>query len=219
MQASGSKVTELLAHLEELWRLEDQLFDSFSAEDWQRKHGKDWVFADVPYHLAYFDRTVAEGLEAGDAVPAEKQKVLHTMGELNGWNAAKFAERPPGQTVEESRKQLGAARDAVRAATVKMTDTDLETRAWFPLPGIGWSTKRYLLMGSRSHNFSEYTQLVIRAKRPAPRPSGAVIHGAIAFYMQFFPAFMNREQAAGKRFTAVMAFTGDSGGGLDVPCE
>jgi hypothetical protein len=55
---STTRIEDPLDYLENLWRVYDTLFDSLSAADWRRKHGKDWAIGDLPYHLYYFDRDV-----------------------------------------------------------------------------------------------------------------------------------------------------------------
>jgi hypothetical protein len=82
----------LMAQLEEIWRHIDTLLDPLTPADWQRQHGKDWIFADLPYQLGYYDRdTVANPILKGTNLPADEQKLMRTMGELDAWNARKFA--------------------------------------------------------------------------------------------------------------------------------
>lgn len=89
-------------HLEELWGCLDGLFAELEPRDWSRKHGPDWVLADLPYHLAYFDRDIiADPIEQGPNLPLEARLSLSSQVEINAWNAQKLAERPAGQTVTE----------------------------------------------------------------------------------------------------------------------
>ena len=100
----------LLADLEDLWLALDQLLDGMQGSDWQRKHGKDWVYADVPFHLSYFDRDiVAVPLGRGLNVPLSEQIPRRSDAELNAWNEEKFRQRPTGQTVEQSLFRCGPA--------------------------------------------------------------------------------------------------------------
>src|SRR5262249_40949698 len=66
-----AQVDGTMGQLEELWGHLDTLFDAIeTAGDWGHQHGPNWTFADVPYHLAYFDRElVVRALELGAQYP------------------------------------------------------------------------------------------------------------------------------------------------------
>lgn len=127
-------VSKLRAMLEELWSALDSLFDEMSTADWQRPHGADWIFADLPYHLSYMDRLfVARPIEFGEKLPVAEQVQLRTFNDLNEWNKINFADRPEGQKVEKSLEQMLESRDYVRQVVAKMTDADLAKPIWFPM--------------------------------------------------------------------------------------
>src|SRR5262245_9886907 len=92
----------LLADLEDLWRCLDELFASLAPDDWSRRHGKHWTFADVPYHLGYFDRDiVAYPIEQGLDLPTAAHWAARSNSQLNAWNERMFARRPPDQTAAQ----------------------------------------------------------------------------------------------------------------------
>src|SRR5690349_10368226 len=65
---------ELMLQLEELWACCDILLTDLPAPKWHDKFGRDWEYADVPRHLAYFDQIIiAEPIRLGASIPAEKQ--------------------------------------------------------------------------------------------------------------------------------------------------
>ena len=203
----------LLAGLEELWRCFDELVATFTPRDWARKHGKDWTFADVPYHLSYFDRdVVARPIERGSDVPPAEQRVHRTGAELDGWNAEKFAARPAGQTVAQSLEQMRAGREAIRRAVAGLTDADLDRQGWCHLLGTGWITVRLALTACLGHTWGHYSQLRLYARRTGPLPRPEVTHAALSFYAGVLPGFVNRDLAAKTTLTAVMEFTGPGGG-------
>ncbi len=208
----AGNLNESLPHLEEIWGLQEQAFAGFSSADWQHRHGKDWVFADLPYHLDYFDGEVARAISRGNDAAPEGRSVQRTMAELDAWNAEKFRERPAGQTPEQSVAGLKGTRDAIRQALAGKDDTVLSQPAWFPLVGFGAASVGTLLEGCVAHNWSEYHQLLVRAGRSGPRPSSALTHAALNTYMHFLSAFVKPQRARGKEFTATMAFTGEGGG-------
>jgi DinB superfamily/SCP-2 sterol transfer family len=203
----------LMADLEDLWQKIDTILDSLRRTDWSRKHGKDWTFGDVPYHMAYFDREViANGIARGPNMRADERQALRSVAELNAWNARKFAERSANQTVEQSLAQMRAGRDAIRQAVAGLSDADLDRPAWSSLPGGGWQTVRRALEMCTAHTWNHLMELRLRLKRTSPEPQPSQTHRALAFYMNFFPAMCNRAQAATTRFTSVMEFTGPGGG-------
>ena len=75
MQAvAATTPASLLADLDDLWQNLDAIFVSLGSSDWSRQHGPHWTFADVPYHLAYFDREiVAHPIERGPDLPTAEQ--------------------------------------------------------------------------------------------------------------------------------------------------
>jgi hypothetical protein len=213
MATTNTSLGMLMADLEDLWQKIDTILDSLEPADWSRKHGKDWIFADVPYHLAYFDREViAHVIARGADVPVHERQVMRSMVELNDWNARKFTERPATQTVQQSLTQMRASRDAIRQATAALTDADLDRRAWSSLPGGGWQTIRSALEGCTAHTWNHLMELRLRLKRTSPAPTPSQTHRALGFYMNIFLAMCNRTQAANTRFTSVMEFTGPGGG-------
>jgi hypothetical protein len=208
-----STLNALRADLEDLWQKIDEILTNLEPADWSRKHGKDWTYADVPYHLAYFDRDlVANGITRGPDVPVSERSSLRSMAELNDWNARKFAERPADQTVERSLLQMRASRDAIRRVAAALQDDDLGRPVWVPLPGTGWMTVRGVLEACIVHTWNHFMELRLRLKWSEPAPTPSQTHRALAFYVNFFPATLNRALAANMPFTAVMVISGPGGG-------
>ena len=204
----------MLANTENLWDCFDELIESLqSVGDWNQKHGADWVFADVPYHLMYTDRDLVAGpIERSEKVPAEEQRVQHTIRELNAWNAAKFTERPDGQTPQDSVNQWRAMRTQGRQALTGLSDDQLSSPVWFPLVGCGWVPAMVSAAFAVAHTWSEFTQLRYHMDQALPEPSPDAVHGAVSFLQGLMPAFLDAEQAKGLQFTAVMEYTGPAGG-------
>jgi len=207
----------LLADYESLWHCLDELFASMTPADWARRHGKDWRYADVPYHLAYFDRDIViRPIERGADVPPGEQRVLRSMAELNDWNAQRFAQRPGSQTVEQSLGQMRASREGIRRLLSTLRDADLDRKAFVELPGAGWTRVGTVLTMGCGHTWSELTALRLRMKRETPLPIPSATHRAIAMYMGFLPLFVNREQEAKATLTAILDFTGPGGGAWTI---
>lgn len=202
------QINELMSHIGELWDHLDTLFDDLNATDgWAGKHGADWIFADVPYHLAYCNKDIIiRGLEAGEDMPKEEQELLSSRETVNSWNARKFSMRPAGQTADQSVVQWRSTCDHIRSMTDQMSDLDLDQPFWMPLY-LGWTTARQGLEFTRGHDWSEFTQLRIHMGREEPLPSAAITRAYLGRMLGFFPMFLNPEAAADRQFTAVYAFT------------
>ena len=214
MSTNGrSEIEALMDQIEEMWGHQDSLFKSISESNaWDRKHGPDWTFADVPYHLAYCNRDlIARAIECGRDLPAEERIIFNSPADLNAWNARKFAERLADQTVQETLAQLQASRDEIRRVTAGMTDADLDRPTWFPFQfagGDGWVTARMPMMFCLTHDWSEFMQLRIHMGAKAPVPSPGIttqyLGGLIGMA---FPMSLDRGAADGQAFTAVFDFS------------
>lgn len=211
-----TSLSSITTELEIGWKRFDDVYATFGSEQWTRKFGRTWTYADQPYHQAYFDGMVGEYLGYGPNPPADKL-TLRSLGDLTEWNRREFAKRRPGQTVEESLAAMRRSREVIRALTAGVTEQDLDRPAWMPLI-FGWTNSRGLLQAVIVHNVAEYWKLWLRTGKQTPPPTPAAVHFRLDFMMRFMPASMNRELAARKPFTMTWDFTGPGGGAwtLDV---
>jgi putative sterol carrier protein len=203
-------VGSIQRELEAGWKLFDEVYDTFDARQWSKKFGKTWTYAEQPYHLAYFDSTLAKCLADGPNRPADYLH-LRSMGELNEWNRRELAARAPNHTVADSLNAMRQSRDAIRRWIAGKSEKDLDQRTWMPLI-FGWTTAREVLRAVIVHNVAEYWKLWIRTGKRSPAPSADAVHLRLDFMMQFLPASMNRELAAKKAFVMTWNFVGPGGG-------
>ncbi len=211
-QASAPTLSILKTELEDLWRKFDQAYSGLGTGGWAKKYGKDWVFADQPFHMAFFDRVmVADAIANGDRLQEADRGLLGTMDQINKWNEGEFAKRPVGQTAQKSHEEWNAAREAIRRAIASMSDADMSKRVWIHLL-MGWSTVRDALFMSWVHSAGEYAELRMRLKNRPPDLTPAAAHARLGFMMQFMAMGVNQEMAKQKPFTAVWNFTGNGGG-------
>ena len=208
---STSKRTEVetwMGLIEEIWRLQDALFDQVNATGrWRQKHGPHWVFSDVPYHLAYCHEDIVErGLALGADYPEAEQNLLPTEEAINEWNDRKFAERPAGHPVEKSLARMEESREAIRQVAARLNDDDLDRPFWMLLL-LGWTTARTGLAFCLSHDWSEFMQLRIHMGQQEPAPSAAANRAYINFILPLLTFGLDKEAAGDREFTAVMAFT------------
>jgi hypothetical protein len=216
-------VSEMRASLEELWSALDLLFGEMSPADWQRPHGADWVFADLPYHLSYIDRLfIARPIELGEALPAAERVQLRSLSELNAWNRGKFAARPEGQKVERSLEQMYHSRDDVRQVTAKLTDADLAKPAWFPMLNMrGYRPAQVALAFCAGHTWQHMEEARVRhghaGAMVSPKLTHAMLNGTIPgipLYLIVPSAalFMDASRAKELDFSFALNITGPGGG-------
>lgn len=203
-----AQTERLMNRIEEMWAHLAFLFNDLNATNgWGQEHGPDWTFVDVPYHLAYLNRDVIVcGLELGPDLPEANQTLLTNPKEVNAWNDHRFTRRPAGQTVTQSLAQWQASCEDIRNLASAMDDVDLERPFWIPAY-MGWVTARDGLALCYIHDWSHFTQLRIHMGRAEPRPSAAITRGFLSFMLNLMPRFLNRDAAAGREFSVVMAFT------------
>jgi len=211
----------LLADLEDLWHCLDELFASLAADDWSRRHGKHWTFADVPYHLGYFDHDiVAYPIERGPDLPTAEQWVARSNSAVNAWNERRFATRIHDQSVVQSLAQMQASREALRRVVGRMHDTDFDRPVWFPLLIGGWVPAHAVLEGCRLHTWNHVMELRLRhparSQHSLPEPRATTMHSALGDLMSLFPVMLNRVQAEQTSLTLAMVFSGPGGGAWTV---
>ena len=208
----SATVAQFKTALDDIYGRSEELMDSLSAEDWQRKHGADWTMSDVPFHIAYFDRElVKKPLEAGENLAEGDRVVFDSLESIDAWNAAEFAKRSAGQTIEETREQLASARSSIRAHVDAMSEADLEARVWMALGGFEWRPARVALSGCLLHNWNEHIQLSLRLGRTRFMPAAETTHIALDTMLRIMPMGMNREAAA-EPFAVRFAISGPGGG-------
>jgi hypothetical protein len=209
---SKQSLTALTTELEDIWAKFDELYTSIRPTQWAEKFGKDWTFADQPYHLAFFDRIlVAEPLKRWSQVPEQDRFLLRSLKDINEWNAREFAKRPATQTPEKSLEEMRASREAIRQTVAPWTDQDLGQPVWEPLL-LGSTTAGDVLTACIVHSVGEYTELRLRLERKTPELRPTATHTRLNFMMSFMGLTVNRERAKRTPFTMVWNFTGPGGG-------
>src|SRR5687768_3612225 len=132
---SQKEAKVILLELEDIWKKFDTVYNSLSDEDWNKKFGKDWVFADQPYHLAFFDRMVAQSLLDGSKNTNRKKLHLKTMEHINKWNEQEFKKRPKKYTPQQSLNDFRKSHELLRKTVEKQKSW--EEKVWLPL-FFGW---------------------------------------------------------------------------------
>ncbi|MEO8354462.1 MAG: DinB family protein [Chloroflexota bacterium] len=223
VETENTTVSRMRSSLEELWSALDSLFEEMSSADWQRRHGSDWIFADLPYHLSYIDRLcVARSIELGEMLPAADQVQLRTLNELNAWNQGKFAARRADQKVEESLEQMYESREYVRQVTAGLSDADLLKPAWFPLLNMrGFRSAQVALAFCAGHVWQHMEEARVRHGHPGtlvgPELTHAMLNGTIPGIPLYLiipttTLFLNAGRAKELGFSFALNITGPGGG-------
>ena len=217
-------VSGIRASLDELWSALDSLFGEMSPADWQRPHGPDWIFADLPYHLSYIDRDcVARPIELGEELPLSDQVQLRTLNELNAWNEGKFTARPTGQSLERSLEQMYNSRETLRQVMANMTDADLARPAWFHLLNMrGFRTLQVPLAFGVGHTWQHLEETRVRHGHAGTMVGAELTHAMLNGTIPGIPLylimptttlFLNASRAKELGFSFALNIT-DPGGGI-----
>lgn len=196
--------TLILAGLEAIWAAIDGFFHRFSPQDWSRKHGKEWTFADMPYHLAYFNRTVIEGIRNDN-----NQQAKSTLQELNAWNDAQFAKRAASQTGAQRLEYLHSTQAALKEAAQNSPDTPV----FLPLIIVGgWRTLAFSLEYILHHTWLHFTESHLRYDNRLPDLPGSLVHWNLNFGMETVADALRSDDLAGTRLVTTLRLAGDGGG-------
>ena len=197
--------TPILADLETIWGALDSFYQHFSPKDWSRKHGKDWTFADIPYHLAYFNQTVMDGIKNDQG-----QQAKLTLQELNTWNDSHFAGRPINLSGAKALEHLHTTQAALKEVAANYS---LDTPVFLPLIIVGgWRTLAFGLEYLLDHTWLHFTESHLRFTRRLPALPPRVVHRALNFTMDSAAGALRPEDLAGVELVTTLRLTGEGGG-------
>jgi hypothetical protein len=205
-------VAQFKANLDTLWAAFDTIYDAFSDEQWSKPYGKDWMFKDQPFHMAYYDRLVVDDpIKLGLDIPEMDHHVFTSMRTLNDWNAEEFSRRPLGETPAESLERMRAEHARQRRLIESLFETDLQRPAYDHFFAGDEGTVWNALVGAVVHNWGELSELRFRAGRPDVEAPPEATKLATTFYISFFGSFA-KAGAVSKPFTWQLDLTGPGGG-------
>lgn len=197
--------SQTLADLETIWTALDSFYKRFSPQDWARKHGRDWTFADMPYHLAYFNQMVINNIKND-----EGQQSKLTLRELNVWNDAHFADRPASQAGSNVLAYLHETQAALRQLAIQQP---LETPVFLPLIIVGgWRTLTFALEYLLDHTWLHFTESHLRYTQSLPELPPSLVHRVLNFTMELAGGALLSEDLMGVDLVTVLHLTGDGGG-------
>ncbi|MFN8372840.1 MAG: SCP2 sterol-binding domain-containing protein [Anaerolineae bacterium] len=163
---------------------------------------------DVPYHLAYFNRLIADAIKRG--ARSSEEDAISTIEELNAWNNEQFSHRPqdytPQQAVDEMRESQAYLRRIAR-------ESSSESPVWLPVLTVrGWRTTRFALAYNYWHTWLHFSEAYLRRHDALPAIPASLMKRGLDFYMELTSKAINREAAANERLIWALTLTGDGGG-------
>ena len=198
-------ISQALADLETIWSALDSFYQRFSPQDWGRKHGKEWTFADMPFHLAYFNQMVVNNIRNDQAEQAPL-----TLQELNTWNNAHFAGRPASQAGARGLEYLHQTQLALKQAATQYLS---ETPVFMPLIIVGgWRTLKFALEYLLAHTWVHFTESHLRYKQSLPNLPASLVHCVLDFNMEMAGSALRPADLARVNLVTVLRLTGPGGG-------
>jgi len=197
--------SQTLADLETIWIALDSFYQRFSPQDWERKHGKDWTFADMPFHLAYFNQMVINNIKNDRG-----QQAKFTLQELNNWNDAYFAERPASQSGAKGLEYLRSTQIALKQEAMRQVP---ETPVFLPLIIVGgWRTLKFALEYLLAHTWLHFTESHLRYYKSLPNLPASLVNRVLNFNMEMAGGALRPDDLAGVNLATVLRLTGPGGG-------
>lgn len=197
--------TPILSDLETIWAAIDSFYQEFSPQDWSRKHGKDWTFADIPYHLAYFNQMVLDGVRDDHQHPAPL-----TVEQLNSWNDQQFARRSASHAGAHALDYLHETQAALRQAAEGFAP---ETPVFMPLIMVGgWRTLSFALEYLLNHSWTHFTESHLRRTGRLAILPARLVHRALDFNMEGVAGVLMPGDLAGVDLVTGIRLTGSGGG-------
>jgi hypothetical protein len=200
-----NNISQTLTDLETIWTALDSFYERFTPQDWARKHGQDWTFADMPYHLAYFNQMVINNIRND-----EGQQSKLTLQELNVWNDAHFADRPASQAGSNVLAYLHETQAALRQLT---TQHPPETPVFLPLIIVGgWRTLTFALEYLLDHTWLHFTESHLRYTQSLPDLPASLVTRALNFSMMAAAGALQPEDLVGVNLVTILQLTGEGRG-------
>lgn len=201
----SGNIPQTLTDLEILWSALDAFYQRFSPQDWARKHGKDWTFADMPYHLAYFNQMVLDGIKND-----HREKVLLNLDELNIWNNAHYSERPSSLVGAKNLDYLHETQAKLKQAATQLVP---ETPVFMPLIIVGgWRTLSFALEYLFNHTWSHFTESHLRYTGSPPDLPADLVYRALDFAMEMTGGMLRADDLDGVNLVTTLRLTGPGGG-------
>ncbi|MDZ4767330.1 MAG: SCP2 sterol-binding domain-containing protein [Chloroflexota bacterium] len=177
----------LLADLDATWDAANRFFARFADVEWARSHGADWIFADVPYHMAIYNRMIANMLLIGMDSDIEDSPSIINLEQLDAWNQAGLRAMRWSGGSADSLTTLRDSQDMLRAAIASLRELPrgLDAPVWLMTLRVrGWRTTRLALEYIQWHNWLHLAETGLRYDSKHPIIAPAALRRALAFNLE-----------------------------------
>lgn len=192
--------------LDALWEAQDEFWGQFSDADWRRRHGRDWTYADVLYHLTYFNQVVIDAIQRKPDAPLPKP--LATLRALDEWNEQQFSRHSTYQDMEQAKRDFKASQIALREAS-----HNFNRPIFLPLLRVGgWRTLDFALEYTFYHNWSHFTEAHLRRYNWLPGLPNRMVHIGLDFLMDVIAGSASLDRAGQTPLRWALHLTDIAGG-------
>lgn len=184
----------LMGDLEAVWTALNRFFEPFTDVEWVRPHGADWMYADIPYHLAVYNRMAANVILIGEEGDMDDSPSIISLAQLDRWNQASLrAMRMIGGTSDGLEKMRDS--QAMLRAAVSSVDT-LDLPVWLmTLHARGWRTARLAVEYAQWHNWLHLAEAALRFHNRLPLLAPNALRRALDFDMHYLASMVTAERA------------------------
>lgn len=184
----------LISDLEAVWTAMRAFFDPFTAVEWARPHGADWIYADIPFHLSIYNRLTADAILRGkagfDGIPA-----LISLDQLNQWNQTSLRDLRQAYALSSAYERMIETQDMVRGAV--QTLDSLDSPVWLmTLRARGWRTARLAVDFLQWHTWVHLVEAALRHQKGLPLIAPSAVRRAVAFEMEMLAGRVSHQRAA-----------------------
>jgi hypothetical protein len=188
----------LLSDLEATWAAFNRFFSRFSEVEWVRAHGVDWMFADVPCHLAVYTRMTANVILMSEDTDIDDTPAILSLEQLHRWNQASLRAIRGAGHGGDGMAQMKAAQDMLRAALT--LHDHLDAPVWLMTLRVrGWRTTRLALEYLQWHTWLHLAEAALRFESRLPLLPPSAVRRALDFMMDY-----NAGAVDGRKATALL---------------
>jgi hypothetical protein len=175
--------------LDALWESMNAFWADLRGNDWRRRHGRDWTFADPIYHLTAFNHGVVGAIQRASDAPLPS--LINTLADMDRWNARQFGERPAYISPEQLQHDFKASQIELREAS-----DHLDQAVYLPFLRVGgWRTLHFALEYTFYHTWLHFSELHLRRQGWLPGLPDRMMHIGLDFLMEMRAGAVHLERA------------------------
>jgi hypothetical protein len=183
----------------------ETFYRTFTAEDWARKHGKHWTFADPLYHLTTIQQPILASFRGEDTLDD-----ISKMRDMDAWNDQQFAQRPATMTPQQMLADFLAVWKDMENTVYTLP---AETVVYMPLMRLRGERRIDLLLEyALWHAWFHITETSIRRDGKLLALPSAMQSRLFEFFLIVIGGMIDKQEAKGTPFNWVINITGEGAG-------